>query len=117
MSGVLLEEVEGLMAFTSVTTDITLVSTSTLATPLAPPLIPSQQEELLNILRNLLLKSECGRELGQAMWTKGDFLLSLIRAPSMPVRLIVIKVSAARLLSENTARLARLLRKNTEKEY
>ena len=68
-------------------------SLSTTPTPLYHTYsFPLQQEELLSMLRNLLTKSDCGRELGQMIWERGSFLLFLIRAPSMPVRLISIKV-------------------------
>ena len=50
------------------------------------------QEDLLSMLRNLLTKSECRHELGRIMWEKGIYLMSLIRAPCMSVRLATIKV-------------------------
>lgn len=52
-----------------------------------------QQLELLGILKNLLDQSDQNRELGRQLWEKGAFLISLIRAQSMPVRLVTIKVS------------------------
>ena len=65
-----------------------------------------QQEQLLGVLKNLLTSSDMRKDkemarstwekdLGHMVWEKGIFLLSLMRASSMPVRLIAIKVGVA----------------------
>ena len=65
-----------------------------------------QQERLLGVLKNLLTSSDMRKDkemarstwekdLGCMVWEKGIFLLSLMRASSMPVRLIAIKVGVA----------------------
>ena len=40
-------------------------------------------------------RSTWEKDLGRMVWEKGIFLLSLMRASSMPVRLIAIKVGVA----------------------
>ena len=50
------------------------------------------QEEVLRLLHNLLKAANCQYILGELLWEKGIPLLVLIRAQSMSVRLLAIKV-------------------------
>lgn len=75
MSEIHWDEVDAIMSFLAAATDVHI------------------QEEILRLLYHLLKGSNCQYILGELLWDKGIPLLVLIRAQSMSVRLLAIKVS------------------------